>query len=213
MTDDEDLERSLANALDADAPEAPPEDRIAALRARADSAHRSRTPITPVVAPLQRRRRRGVSPWLAAAAAVVGLVVGAGVTWLVGREEEVPDEELVAGTVEYAGPMAGPDGRPAEAQLSVIATGIGRVVELDTAVLPILPTGELYEVWFVGPDDAPGTPDRISAGTFHPDRAGLSQVRFAAAVDPALYPVVEITAEPGDGNPAATGTVVLRAEL
>lgn len=213
MTSDEDLERALANALDADAPEAPPEDRIAALRARAESAHRSRTPITPVVAPLERRRRQGVSRWLAVAAAVVGLVVGAGVAWLVGREEEVPEEELVAGTVEYEGPMLGPDNRLAEAQLSVVATGIGRVIELDTAVLPILPTGELYEVWFVGPDDAPGTPDRISAGTFHPDRAGLSQVRFAAAVDPDLYPVVEITAEPGDGNPSSSGPVVLRARI
>ena len=79
------------------------------------------------------------------------------------------------------------------------------------AILPILPTGEYYQVWFVGPDDEPGAPDRISAGTFHPDPQGRSDVRFAAAVDPALYPIVEITAEPGDGDPLPTGPVVLRA--
>ncbi len=35
---------------------------------------------------------------------------------------------------------------------------------------------------------------------------------FAAAVDPALYPVVSVTAEPGDGDPRATGPEVLRTE-
>ncbi|MGH9270747.1 MAG: anti-sigma factor, partial [Ilumatobacteraceae bacterium] len=73
--------------------------------------------------------------------------------------------------------------------------------------------GDLYEVWFVGPGDAPDTPNRISAGTFHPDPDGRSQVTFAAAVDPALFPIVEITAEPGNGNPLPTGPVVLRVDV
>ena len=64
---------------------------------------------------------------------------------------------------------------------------------------------ELYEVWFVATDDSPATPHRISAGTFHPDPDGHSDVQFTAAVNPALFPIVEITAEPGDGNPVATG--------
>ena len=54
----------------------------------------------------------------------------------------------------------------------------------------------------------PSEPD--SAGTFHPDEDGRSFVRFAAAVDPALYPVVTVTAEPSDGDPRATGPEVLR---
>jgi hypothetical protein len=87
------------------------------------------------------------------------------------------------------------------------------VIELDTDDLPILPTGEYYEVWFVAPDENDGAADRISAGTFHPDPDGRSSVRFAAAVDPAKFPTVEITAEPGDGNPAATGPVVLRTTI
>ncbi len=81
-------------------------------------------------------------------------------------------------------------------------TGIGRVVELSSDDLPILPTGELYEVWFVGPDDRPGARQRISAGTFHPDEDGRSEVTLAAAVDPAKFPTIVVTAEPGDGDPA-----------
>jgi hypothetical protein len=95
----------------------------------------------------------------------------------------------------------------------VARTGIGRVIELDTDELPILPTGEYYEVWFVAPGENDGAANRISAGTFHPDPDGRSSVRFAAAVDPAKFPTVEITAEPGDGNPAATGPVVLRTTI
>ncbi len=38
-------------------------------------------------------------------------------------------------------------------------------------------------------------------------------MRLAAAVDPTLFPIVEVTAEPGDGDPRATGPVVLRAVI
>ena len=90
-------------------------------------------------------------------------------------------------------------------------TGIGRVIAFRSDSLPILPKGDYYELWFVGPGDSPARPNRISAGTFHPDEQGRSRVRFAAAVDPALYPVLSVTAEPGDGDPRATGPEVLRS--
>jgi len=35
-------------------------------------------------------------------------------------------------------------------------------------------------------------------------------VTFAAAVDPVKYPVLSVTAEPGDGDPRPTGPEVLR---
>ncbi|CAN5874455.1 hypothetical protein BH23ACT10_BH23ACT10_37050 [soil metagenome] len=93
------------------------------------------------------------------------------------------------------------------------ALPFGRVVELASDDLPVLPTGEYYELWFVGPDDTPGVPDRISAGTWHPDAAGVSEVRFHAAVDPRRYPTIAVTAEPGDGDPRASGSEVLRSEI
>ena len=99
----------------------------------------------------------------------------------------------------------------AQAAVEVRRTGIGRVIRLRTDELPILPAGEFYELWFVGPGDTPAAPNRISAGTFHPDEDGRSDVTFAAAVDPALFPVLSVTAEPGDGDPQPTGPEVLRS--
>ena len=85
------------------------------------------------------------------------------------------------------------------------------MIDLRSDSLPILPRGDYYELWFAGPGDGAARPNRISAGTFHPDEDGRSRVRFAAAVDPALYPVLIVTAEPGDGDPRPTGPEVLRS--
>lgn len=106
--------------------------------------------------------------------------------------------------------MVAPDGDRA-ANVEVRKTGIGRAIRFESDELPILPKGEYYELWFVGPGDTPATPNRISAGTFHPDEDGRSHVTFAAAVDPAKYPVLSVTAEPGDGNPEPSGPEVLRS--
>jgi anti-sigma-K factor RskA len=115
------------------------------------------------------------------------------------------------GVLEIETVLRAPDG-PVTASLEVRKTGIGRVVTFSSDTLPILPKGDYYELWFVGPGDRPERPNRISAGTFHPDEDGRSSVRFAAAVDPTLYPVLVVTAEPGDGDPRPTGPEVLRGE-
>jgi hypothetical protein len=196
---DEDDLRRLARALDT-APSEPPPARVAALRAEVE---RNRRWLARAV-PAHPSRHRG--RWLAAAAVIVAVVAGVAL-----GEDLRGGRTAVAGTVEYAGTMADARQGPVAAALRVVATGTGRVVELDTDVLPVLPRGGYYELWFVAPDDAPDAPDRISAGTFHPDQAGRSDVRLAAAVVPTRFPVVEITAEPGDGDPDPTGPVVLRA--
>jgi anti-sigma-K factor RskA len=116
-----------------------------------------------------------------------------------------------AGTLELEALMRPPAGGPAQAAVEVRKTGIGRVIAIRTDYLPILPKGEYYELWFVGRGDAPGSFKRISAGTFHPDEDGRTDVRLAAAVDPALYPVLSITAEPGDGDPRPSRQEALRA--
>ena len=115
-----------------------------------------------------------------------------------------------AGSLELRTVLQAPVG-PAAASVEVRKTGIGRVIALESDSLPILPKGDYYELWFVAPDDRPTAPNRISAGTFHPDEDGRSRVRFTAAVDPALYPVLSVTAEPGDGDPRPTGPEVLRS--
>ena len=115
-----------------------------------------------------------------------------------------------AGPVELDTVLRAPSG-VAEASVEVRRTGIGRVIAFQSGSLPILPQGQYYELWFVGPGDSPTRPNRISAGTFHPDERGSSHVRFAAAVDPARYPMISVTAEPGDGDPRATGPEVVRS--
>ncbi len=103
--------------------------------------------------------------------------------------------------VEFESVLRAPeDGATASA--TGIRTGIGRIVQVRTDELPILPKGEFYEVWFVGPDDSPRSPNRISAGTFHPDEDGRSAIDLTAAVDPAKYPELIVTAELGDGDPS-----------
>lgn len=131
-----------------------------------------------------------------AAAVVIGAQLGSG-----------PDGEL-----EVSGDLTAPDGGATVAAVDVRELGIGRAVSLESDSLPILPKGEYYEVWFVAPDDSASDPNRISAGTFHPDPDGSSDVDLKAAVDPALFPLIEITAEPGDGDPAPTDNVVARLD-
>jgi Anti-sigma-K factor rskA len=146
------------------------------------------------------RRRLALAGGLAAALAAAA-VGGA----LLDREAGLPGELELETTLRATGGGG-------SATASVRATGIGRVIEFRTDDLPVLPEGEYYELWFVGPGDRPRSPNRISAGTFHPDEDGRSRVRFAAAVDPAKYGRLAVTAEPGDGDPAPHGPDVLRSQ-
>ena len=189
----EDAARLLAEA-------APPYAMPESLKARTFAAV-DREAATPTVRALVPRRRWPRVAAFAAAAAVAAVAFVAGTQVI--RSE---------GTVELQAVLSAPRGVPAQATAEVRKTGIGRVIRFDTDELPILPKGDYYELWFVGPGDTPSSPNRISAGTFHPDEQGRSHVRFAAAVDPALYPVLSVTAEPGDGNPERTGPEVLRSD-
>jgi anti-sigma-K factor RskA len=162
-----------------------------------------------------RGERRGWRMWLAprrlaaagAALAVIAVAVVAGTR--IAGEDGPPGQP---GTLEVAGTMVAPAAGAETGEVRVRMTGIGRLISFRSDELPILPTGEYYELWFVAPGDSPETPNRISAGTFHPNQQGRSRVEFTAAVDPAKYPILSVTAEPGDGNPAATGPEVLRLD-
>ena len=90
--------------------------------------------------------------------------------------------------------------------------GIGRIVAVESDDLPTLDNArEFYELWFVGPGDSDREPNRVSAGTFHPDAQGHTEVRLAAAAVPSDYPVLSVTREPRDGDPRPTGPEVLRS--
>lgn len=206
MSTDDELLAALGRAL-APEPREPPADRVAAVRAGADAAA-ERMPPSHGQRPADSRRGRRTAVLAAAAAAVVALLI-VGVS---SPGRDVDADLLAGGTVEFDVTMRSPAG-DATARATGIRTGIGRTVQLRTEALPVLPGDDLYELWFVGPGDTPRTPNRISAGTFHPDADGRSHVDLTAAVDPARYPTLSITAEPGDGDPSPNGPEVLRADL
>jgi anti-sigma-K factor RskA len=150
-----------------------------------------------------KRDRRRLRWRIAAAGVSVAAAVTAAVVVGLGAGGPPGDLELRTALVASTG--------TARASVEVRKTGIGRVIAFRSDSLPILPKGEYYELWFVGRGDAPGRRNRISAGTFHPDDDGRSDVELTAAVEPALYPTLSVTAEPGDGDPRPNGPEVLRS--
>ena len=158
----------------------------------------------PAPAPRPRRRRVSLRSRRLALAGGLAALLGAAVF----AGTQIEGDEL-PGSLELRATLSSPAGTSASA--TVRETGVGRVIDFRTDELPILPKGEYYELWFVGPGDRPGRVNRISAGTFHPDAQGRSNVRFAAAVDPAEYPGLAVTAEPGDGDPAPSQPDVMRS--
>jgi anti-sigma-K factor RskA len=200
------LEATAALLARAAAPVAPPADlerrTLSAVRATAEGhserfeAARGRPRIR---LPKWSWPRRLALAGLTAAALAVGVLGGT----LLDGDPGLP------GTRELEATLTSPSGATATA--TVRLTGVGRVIDFRTDELPILPKGEHYELWFVGPGDRRGAPNRISAGTFHPDEDGRSNVRFAAAADPVQYPRLAVTAEPADGNPRPSRPDVLRS--
>ena len=49
---------------------------------------------------------------------------------------------------------------------------------------PVLGSGQFYECWYAGPDNRPGHPDLITAGTFVVDRTGSETFTMWSAADP-----------------------------
>lgn len=198
MAGDDELLGLLGQALATEARE-PSTERVAALRWRVVERGSRPRPVTPPA-----RSRRPAWALAAAAAVVLALTLGAATGLGPGRPGGGAAVEFDAALRTAAG------GR---AQVTGTKVGIGRLVHLRSDDLPILPKGEFYEVWFVGPGDRPGAPNRISAGTFHPDAEGRTDVELTAAVDPTAYPEVSVTAELGDGDPGPSGTEVLRSPV
>jgi anti-sigma-K factor RskA len=186
----------------------PPADRVAALRAlvEADGARRAQAAPTPLAAPgAGRRGGRWRLPLVAvAAAAALALVFGLG--WAVARPVARSEGQL-----EFAG-SAATEGATTS-QLDIRRRDGERVVRLRSDDLGALPQGEFYEMWFVRPGPTPGDLAVVSAGTFQPGAAGRTDVRFPAGIDPAEFPLVLVTAEPPDGDPAPGGAEVLRFDL
>jgi anti-sigma-K factor RskA len=201
------------------APVAPPPE----LRDRIMATIRAGAPPVPApVAALPRKRVPRAAVLAVAACALLALAVALGAvvggrettrtvarTQTVTRTVRAPNRQ--PGVLERKTTLATVGGGVAQATARITRVGPGRIVELRSSTLPKLPASEYYELWFVGAGDTSATPNRVSAGTFHPDSRGRVVARFFAAANPRKLPVLAVTREPRDGNPAPTLPDVLRS--
>lgn len=151
-------------------------------------------PLAPVV-PLRPRRSRLLLA--AAAALVVGLGVGAGAVALANRGDDgVP----VAATV--LDPL---DGSDASGRAEVVERADGTRV-LQVELTAGAPAEGYYEAWLLD-ESVSGL---IPLGVV---RAGTEEFELPAGLDLGEYPVVDVSVEPLDGDPAHSGVSVARGLL
>jgi anti-sigma-K factor RskA len=172
--------------------------RQAAARAEPVPAAEAPAPAPSVVVPTRRPwwRRR----WLVAVAAAVLVAALAvpGALLLGGDGGEVTRLTLVAA-----------EGGGGRGQVTVTETAAGRSFDVRIQGLRPPPPGSLYELWAVHPQDTPERPQRVSLGTFTTGADGSARLEAFTAAPADRFPVVGVTLEPVDGNPARTGPRVL----
>ncbi|WP_353828877.1 anti-sigma factor [Agromyces sp. SYSU T0242] len=203
LADDPLVERAPALAAGADAVRGASGSEPVPAPIAEPSAHvpprRRRTPAVAAGGAAPRRRR---GRWLvAAAAAVTGLVVGVGLGLAVGGIAPEPEPEVVLATAELdAFPGWDTAGRAAVEEDASGQRTI--VVDLEAQV----PEGEVREVWLIRAD-ASGL---VSLGLMEGDSARLT---VPPGIDLAEYPLVDVSAEPVDGDPGHSGDSIVRGEL
>jgi Anti-sigma-K factor rskA len=133
---------------------------------------------------------------VAAAAAAIGVLATLGVQALTGSEDSGRLVARVALT-----PL--PDHR-GTGTASVVRVGSSR--SLDLTVRGLTKADGFYEVWLLDKD----AKRLVSLGLL---RGTHGQFTLPAGVDLRDYPVVDVSIEPADGNPAHSGNSVVRGQL
>ncbi|WP_353816629.1 anti-sigma factor [Agromyces sp. SYSU T00266] len=160
----------------------------------------SRPRVPSIAAPMTRTRGRRWWP-VAAAAAVVGLLAGVGIGVAIGGRGAGPEATTVLASAELdAFPGWDAIGSATVEQDAAGARTI--LVDLEADV----PEGEVREVWLIRAD-ASGL---VSLGLMEGDSARLV---VPAGIDLDEYPLVDVSAEPVDGDPAHSGDSIVRGEL
>jgi anti-sigma-K factor RskA len=155
---------------------------------------------SPAEAPVPLRRAWWRRRWLVAAVAAALLVALAipGALLLGGDGGEVTRLTLVAA-----------EGGSGRGQVTITTTPAGRSFDVRIEGLGPPAAGSLYELWAVNPRDTLERPQRVSLGTFTVDAGGDARLVAFTAAPADQFPVVGVTLEPVDGNPARTGPRVL----
>ena len=142
------------------------------------------------------RSKRTFAPWIAAAAAV-GLVLGGvgGAMLMRPAPPQVVASVALEPLAEYA----------ATGNATVEVVDGAEVLAVDVSGLPT--TDGYFEVWLLAPDAS----SMIALGTLGPDERAV--LPLPAGVSLADYPVVDISAEPYDGDPTHSTDSVVRGTL
>jgi anti-sigma-K factor RskA len=128
-----------------------------------------------------------------AAALLVAAVLGAGLLRTI-TDDSSPGVQLAATSLA-------PDAR---GEVQVEEVGENLQVKLEVRGLPKLKEDEYYEMWYYAEDGS-----RISCGTFRVGPEGRTTVNLTAPATAKRYPEIEVTREPDDGDPGASGDEVL----
>ncbi|RJT76206.1 anti-sigma factor [Arthrobacter cheniae] len=177
--------------LSVDLPSATPEPRVAV-------PGRVALPI-PLKAKGADRPVRRFSVWGLAAAAVVGVAIGGGVLWGIvslgggGEGVTLAETELT--------PLPGYSGS-GEAIVSLAEDGTR---SLDVAITGTQPQG-YREVWLIAPD----LQEMYSIGLMEGDSGSFA---VPTDIDLAQFPIVDISDEPFDGNPAHSSVSMIRGTV
>jgi anti-sigma-K factor RskA len=160
-------------------------------------------PVTPTAAaPAPTRgpwwRRRWLVVAVAAAALVAALALPGALLFRGDGGREVTRLTLVAA-----------EGGGGRGEVTVTRTAAGRSFDVRIEGLRPPPPGSLYELWAVNPADTLERPQRVSLGTFSTAADGSAHLTAFTAAPADRFPVVGVTLEPVDGNPARTGPRVL----
>jgi anti-sigma-K factor RskA len=150
----------------------------------------------------ERRRRRFGSPFLlrpamAAAAAMALLAIGGAGGALLARGG---DASSAGREVALAAVGDGPRGAHADARLR------SSTMQLTVTGLPRVGAGGFYEVWMMR--DAGHL---VALGNFRVGADGRARVDLPVTASPRRFPVLDISREPADGDPAHSGHSVLRS--
>ena len=149
-------------------------------------------PVNEVVT-LRRPHRRA---WLGAAAVVVvGLAIGGGLLLSAGRSDNV-----VASTA-LTNKGLSPLGAESSGDAEIIRRGSSYRLHLDLSGVPNEPASYV-EVWLIDRQ----VKGMISLGPFHGD----GDYTIPSGVDPAKYPIVDVSIEPADGVPTHSGVSIVR---
>ncbi|WP_448809566.1 anti-sigma factor [Agromyces bauzanensis] len=159
-------------------------------------------PVPEAPAPAPSPRRGGGGRWwtFALAAAVVGVLAGVGIGFGIARTASPPPETVLARAALEPFPGWEASG---EALVEEDADGIRSiVVDVESPV----PSGSVREVWLIR-SDASGL---VSLGLLD---GASGRFTIPSGIDLAEYPIVDVSAEPLDGQPAHSGDSIVRGEL